>query len=102
MAGVAEEPFELPAGDPLLAVVAAGVLHRVGVDQREAALLQVHECAAVGGLARVADAVKEGAVGVGTGATVGKLFGMGQAMKSGIGCAAAEAGSDNAQLEPVA
>jgi L-aminopeptidase/D-esterase-like protein len=32
-----------------------------------------------------ADAVREGAVGVGTGATVGKVFGMKQAMKSGIG-----------------
>jgi L-aminopeptidase/D-esterase-like protein len=31
--------------------------------------------------------VEEGAVGAGTGATVGKLFGMGQAMKSGLGCA---------------
>jgi L-aminopeptidase/D-esterase-like protein len=31
------------------------------------------------------DAVKEGAVGAGTGATVGKIFGMGRAMKSGIG-----------------
>lgn len=34
-------------------------------------------------------AVKEGAVGAGTGATVGKLFGLGQAMKSGIGSATA-------------
>lgn len=33
------------------------------------------------------DAVKEGAVGAGTGATVGKLFGMRQAMKGGIGSA---------------
>jgi L-aminopeptidase/D-esterase-like protein len=33
------------------------------------------------------DLVKEGAIGVGTGATVGKIFGMRQAMKSGIGCA---------------
>jgi L-aminopeptidase/D-esterase-like protein len=35
--------------------------------------------------AATADAVKEGSVGAGTGATVGKLFGMAQAMKSGIG-----------------
>ena len=35
--------------------------------------------------AATADAVKEGAVGAGTGATVGKVFGMRQAMKSGIG-----------------
>lgn len=37
--------------------------------------------------AATSDAVKEGAVGAGTGATVGKLFGMRQAMKAGIGSA---------------
>src|ERR1035438_5919900 len=35
--------------------------------------------------AATADPVKEGAVGAGTGATVGKIFGLRQAMKSGIG-----------------
>jgi L-aminopeptidase/D-esterase-like protein len=35
--------------------------------------------------AATARAVEEGAVGAGTGATVGKLFGMARAMKSGIG-----------------
>jgi L-aminopeptidase/D-esterase-like protein len=40
------------------------------------------EAAAV---AATTDAVAEGCVGAGTGATVGKLFGIGQAMKSGIG-----------------
>jgi L-aminopeptidase/D-esterase-like protein len=35
--------------------------------------------------AATADSVKEGAVGAGTGATVGKIFGIRQAMKSGIG-----------------
>ncbi len=35
--------------------------------------------------AATAGAVKEGAVGAGAGATVGKLFGMARAMKSGIG-----------------
>jgi len=34
--------------------------------------------------------VAEGSVGAGTGATVGKLFGIGQAMKSGLGTAALE------------
>ena len=38
-------------------------------------------------------AVAEGNVGAGTGATVGKLFGMGQAMKSGIGSASLTLGS---------
>jgi L-aminopeptidase/D-esterase-like protein len=37
--------------------------------------------------AATADAVKEGCVGAGTGATVGKLFGIRQAMKSGVGSA---------------
>lgn len=35
--------------------------------------------------AATADAVKEGCVGAGTGATVGKILGMRQAMKSGVG-----------------
>jgi L-aminopeptidase/D-esterase-like protein len=34
--------------------------------------------------------VREGSVGAGTGATVGKLYGMHRAMKSGIGCASLE------------
>jgi L-aminopeptidase/D-esterase-like protein len=38
-------------------------------------------------------AVEEGNVGAGTGATVGKLFGMAQAMKSGIGSASITLGS---------
>jgi L-aminopeptidase/D-esterase-like protein len=48
----------------------------------------VHPGLAMGEAAAAAattDAVKEGCVGAGTGATVGKLFGMKQAMKSGIG-----------------
>jgi L-aminopeptidase/D-esterase-like protein len=48
----------------------------------------VHPNVAMGEAAAAAasaDAVKEGCVGAGTGATVGKLFGMAQAMKSGIG-----------------
>jgi L-aminopeptidase/D-esterase-like protein len=35
--------------------------------------------------AATAEAVQEGCVGAGTGATIGKLFGIGRAMKSGIG-----------------
>ncbi len=43
--------------------------------------------------AATADAVAEGNVGAGTGATVGKLFGMAQAMKSGVGSASLTLGS---------
>jgi len=39
------------------------------------------------------DAVAEGNVGAGTGASVGKMFGMGQAMKSGVGSASLTLGS---------
>ncbi|MCK5097022.1 MAG: P1 family peptidase [Desulfobacteraceae bacterium] len=35
---------------------------------------------------------KQGCVGAGTGATVGKILGMGQAMKSGLGCFALQTG----------
>jgi L-aminopeptidase/D-esterase-like protein len=48
----------------------------------------VHPNIAMGEAAAAAatsDPVKEGCVGAGTGATVGKLFGMSRAMKSGIG-----------------
>ena len=42
--------------------------------------------------AAVAHDIEEGSVGAGTGATVGKGFGMAHAMKSGVGCAVADAG----------
>jgi L-aminopeptidase/D-esterase-like protein len=48
----------------------------------------VHPNVAMGEAAAVAastEAVKEGCVGAGTGATVGKLFGMPRAMKGGVG-----------------
>jgi L-aminopeptidase/D-esterase-like protein len=45
------------------------------------------EMGALAAAAATSDAVQEGAVGAGTGATVGKLHGMKQAMKSGIGTA---------------
>jgi L-aminopeptidase/D-esterase-like protein len=48
----------------------------------------VHPNVAMGEAAAAAasaDGVKEGCVGAGTGATIGKLFGMSRAMKSGIG-----------------
>ncbi len=40
------------------------------------------------------DAFQEGSVGAGTGATVGKLFGIGQAMKAGLGTAGVELPGD--------
>jgi len=64
-------------------IVAAAVLYDLGIGKAHVRPnLAMGEAAA---LAATADAVAEGAVGAGTGATVGKFFGMAQAMKSGIG-----------------
>jgi L-aminopeptidase/D-esterase-like protein len=55
------------------------------LDIGKAGIRPTREMGEVAAAAATADAVKEGAVGAGTGATVGKIFGMRQAMKSGIG-----------------
>src|SRR5450432_471616 len=64
-------------------IVPAAILFDLGI-----AKPNVHPNRAMGeaaAAAATADAVKEGCVGAGTGATVGKILGMRQAMKSGIG-----------------
>jgi L-aminopeptidase/D-esterase-like protein len=64
-------------------IVPAAILYDLGIGRA-----QVRPTAAMGEAAANAattDAVKEGSVGAGTGATVGKILGMKQAMKSGIG-----------------
>src|SRR6185312_4409672 len=64
-------------------IVAAAILYDLGIGRAD-----VRPTVAMGEAASSAattEAVKEGCVGAGTGATVGKLFGMRQAMKSGLG-----------------
>jgi L-aminopeptidase/D-esterase-like protein len=64
-------------------IVPAAILFDLGI-----AKPNVHPNAAMGeaaAAAATADAVKEGSVGAGTGATVGKILGMRQCMKGGIG-----------------
>ena len=64
-------------------IVPAAILYDLGIGRAD-----VRPSLAMGEAAASAantDAVKEGCVGAGTGATVGKLFGMKQAMKSGLG-----------------
>ena len=64
-------------------IVPGAILFDLGI-----AKPNVHPNAAMGEAAAAAattDAVREGCVGAGTGATIGKLFGMARAMKSGIG-----------------
>jgi L-aminopeptidase/D-esterase-like protein len=64
-------------------IVPAAILYDLGIGKAN-----VRPTAAMGEAAAAAatsDAVREGSVGAGTGATIGKLLGARQAMKSGIG-----------------
>lgn len=75
--------FGYNTGAAKVPIVPAAILYDLGIGKAG-----VRPTAAMGEAAAAAatdDAVKEGCVGAGTGATVGKIFGMGRAMKSGIG-----------------
>ena len=64
-------------------IVPAAILFDLGIgDGHVRPTREMGEAAAAAATDR---AVEEGCVGAGTGATIGKLFGMAQAMKSGIG-----------------
>lgn len=66
-------------------IVPCAILYDLGIGK--AAVRPTREMGEGAAAAASAAAVEEGAVGAGTGATVGKIFGMRQAMKSGIGSA---------------
>jgi len=64
-------------------IVPAAILYDLGIGKAGVRpTMAMGEAAAT---ASTTDAVKEGCVGAGTGATVGKILGMKQAMKSGVG-----------------
>lgn len=70
-------------GNAKVPLVPAAILYDLAIGQAT-----VRPTAAMGeaaAAAATANAVKEGSVGAGTGATVGKILGMRQAMKSGVG-----------------
>ncbi len=70
-------------GPAKVPIVPAAILFDLGIGKAHVRpTLAMGEAAAA---AATADAVQEGCVGAGTGATVGKLFGMQRAMKSGLG-----------------
>jgi L-aminopeptidase/D-esterase-like protein len=70
-------------GGSRVPIVAAAILFDLGIGKPEARPnLAMGEAAAA---AATTGVVKEGSVGAGTGATVGKMFGMGRAMKGGVG-----------------
>jgi L-aminopeptidase/D-esterase-like protein len=66
-------------------IVPCAILYDLGIGKP--GVRPTREMGEAAAAAATADAVKEGAVGAGTGATVGKLFGMSRAMKSGLGSA---------------
>ena len=75
-------------GAAVVPIVAGAILYDLGIGK--ATVRPTREMGEAAAAAATAGPVQEGAVGAGTGATVGKLFGMRQAMKSGIGSAAVE------------
>ena len=73
--------FRVGAG--VVPIVPCAILYDLGIGK--ANVRPTREMGEAAAAAAQAGAVEEGAVGAGTGATVGKLFGMRRAMKSGIG-----------------
>ena len=66
-------------------IVAGAILFDLGIGKPN--VRPTREMGEAAAAAATDAAVKEGCIGAGTGATVGKIFGMKQAMKSGIGSA---------------
>ncbi|MCS6951435.1 MAG: P1 family peptidase [Bryobacteraceae bacterium] len=66
-------------------IVPCAILYDLGIGK--SSVRPTREMGEAAAAAAHAEAVEEGAVGAGTGATVGKLFGMSCAMKSGLGSA---------------
>jgi L-aminopeptidase/D-esterase-like protein len=85
-----EHGFGFPAGPARVPIVPAAILFDLGVGDAK-----IRPDAAAGYAACEAASIEtpaQGSVGAGTGATLGKLFGMGRAMKGGIGTASVRVG----------
>lgn len=74
-----------PTGAAKVPLVACAILYDLGIGKASAR--PTREMGEAAAAAATEAPVAEGCVGAGTGATVGKLFGMAQAMKSGVGSA---------------
>jgi L-aminopeptidase/D-esterase-like protein len=70
-------------GSHVVPIVPCAILYDLGIGKGN--VRPTREMGEAAAAAASAEAVKEGAVGAGTGATVGKFFGMRRAMKSGVG-----------------
>ena len=87
---LAEKKIGFGLGATRVPIVPAAILFDLGLKKstRHPDLEMGYAAAAAAGT----EVVAEGNVGAGTGATVGKIFGMGGAMKSGLGSASLEIG----------
>lgn len=79
-------------GDIVVPIVPAAILYDLGVG-RNPKIRPTAESGYKASQAATSDRVSEGNVGAGAGATIGKMFGMKQAMKSGLGSASLRAGT---------
>jgi L-aminopeptidase/D-esterase-like protein len=75
----------LPTSAAVVPIVPGAILYDLAIGKPN--VRPTREMGESAAAAATSDAVKQGAVGAGTGATVGKIFGMPQAMKAGIGSA---------------
>lgn len=90
MAVLEAEGIGFPTGSAVVPLVAGAILFDLGIgDPRARPDRTMGERAA---RAAGTDPVAEGSVGAGTGATVGKLYGMARAMKGGVGSASLRVG----------
>ena len=89
-----------PTGAARVPLVVTAILYDLGIGKASARpTREMGESAAA---AATGKPVAEGAVGAGTGATVGKIFGMRQAMKSGVGSFTVELGGSLAGVQVAA
>lgn len=80
-----------PTGYAQVPIVPGAILYDLGIGK--AHIRPTREMGEAAAAAATAGPVAEGCVGAGTGATVGKLFGLRQAMKSGLGTFTVDAGA---------
>lgn len=74
-----------PTGAAIVPIVPAAILYDLGIGK--ANVRPTREMGEAAASAATADSVKEGNIGAGTGATIGKALGMKNAMKGGLGSA---------------
>lgn len=83
-----QKGFGFKTADAVVPIVPAAILYDLGIGKSH--VRPTREMGEAAAASATGAPVKEGAVGAGTGATVGKIFGMRQAMKSGLGSANVE------------